>query len=63
MRISFLTEAIVTGVQKTEHRVKRRQYDCKSEDVQCLAGHADPRTTRLYYAPLTIMLSSRRIQV
>jgi integrase/recombinase XerD len=33
------------------------------EDVQYLAGHSDPRTTRLYYAPLTIMLSSRRIQV
>jgi hypothetical protein len=26
----------------------RRQYDCTREDVQYLAGHADPRTTRLY---------------
>jgi len=30
------------------------------EDVQYLAGHADPRTTRLYYAQRVVMLSRVR---
>ena len=36
------------SVTQLEYRAIRRQYDCTWEDVQYLAGHADPRTTRLY---------------